>query len=287
MKKLLFTVCSAFILLVQYSCTEIGPPIQLTDEVRLLDTTYLDMNLPDRDFKKVLLEEFTGVNCNNCPKGHDAVHDIEDEMGDTVVTVSIQNDNPLAKPFEGYPDFRTEEGIQISQALGGSFAIPCASVDRVLFPGQNQIVLYSRNSWKTFAQKEAKRSVPCNIKLETDYNETTQKAIIHVEIHFLEDVDTSCNLSIMVIEDHIISPQRLPDNSVDSNYDHRNTLRDMLTPTFGSIVNNTTEKGRVVIREYEYDVPQDFQADELKIVAFVHYIGSGLRVLQTAAVSLK
>ena len=61
----------------------------------------------------------------------------------------------------------------------------------------------------------------------------------------------------------------------------------MLTPTFGSIVNNTTERGRVVVREYEYDVPEDFQADELKIVAFVHYIGSSQRVLQAAAAPLK
>ncbi len=277
----------ALILLAQNSCTEIGPAIQLADEVRLLDTTYLDMNIPEPDYKKVLLEEFTGVNCNNCPKGHEAVHDIEAAMGDTLVAVSIQNDNPLAKPFEGYPDFRTEEGIQLSQALGGSFAIPCASIDRVLFPGQNQVVLYSKNSWKTFAQKEAKRSVPCNVNIETQYNEISRKSVIHVEVHFLEDVDTSCNLSIMVIEDHIISPQRMPDNSVDSNYDHRNTLRDMLTPTFGSIVNNTTERGRVVVREYEYDVPEDFQADELKIVAFVHYIGSSQRVLQAAAAPLK
>ncbi len=287
MKKIIFLLFPIAAFFIAASCTEIGPPIQLVPEVRLLDTSYVDLNLPPADYKKVLIEEFTGVNCNNCPKGHQTVQDIEQSFGDSVIAVSIQNDNPLAKPFHGYPDWRIEEGIQISQALGGSFAIPCASVDRVKYPGQNQTVLYSRNAWKTYTSQEIHRPSPCNIDLSVSYDASSRKAIIHVRLHFLQDVDSSNNLSLMLIEDHLLAPQRMPDNSVDSNYIHRNTLRDMITPAMGSITASVTEKGRVVIRDYEYRVPDDFNEDEVIFIAFVHYIGAGQRILQAASASLK
>jgi len=287
MKKILFLLIPLWFFFIMISCTEIGPPIQLQPEVRLLDTSYVDLNLPPADYKKVLIEEFTGVNCSNCPKGHQTMHDIEQIFGDSVIAVSIQNDNPLAKPFDAYPDWRIEEGIQISQALGGSFAIPCASVDRVKYPGQNQVVLYSRNAWKTYTDQELHRSSPCNIELSVNYDPSLRKAIVHVKIHFLSDVDSSNNLSIMVLEDNLVAPQRLPDNSVDSNYVHRHTLRDMITPAMGSTTASSTERGRVVIRDYEYRVPDDFNEDEVIIVAFVHYIGVGQRILQAASAALR
>jgi len=287
MKKISFLLFPLWAFFFAVSCTEIGPPIQLVPELRLLDTSYVDLNLPPADYKKVLIEEFTGVNCNNCPKGHQTMHDIEQSFGDSVIAVSIQNDNPLAKPFHGYPDWRIEEGIQISQALGGSFAIPCASVDRVKYPGQNQVVLYSRNAWKTYAAQEIHRSSPCNIELGVNYDPSSRKAIVHVKIHFLSDVDSSSNLSLMVIEDRLTAPQRLPDNSVDSNYVHRNTLRDMITPAMGSTTAASTEKGRVVIRDYEYQVPDDYNEEEVIFIAFVHYIGAGQRILQAASARLR
>lgn len=287
MKKILCLLIPLCLFFFMISCTEIGPPIQLQPEVRLLDTSYVDLNLPPADYKKVLIEEFTGVNCSNCPKGHQTMHDIEQSFGDSVIAVAIQNDNPLAKPFDDYPDWRIEEGIQISQALGGSFAIPCASVDRVKYPGQNQVVLYSRNAWKTYTDQELHRSSPCNIELSVNYDPSPRKAIIHVKIHFLSDVDSSNNLSIMVLEDSLVAPQRLPDNSVDSNYIHRHTLRDMITPAMGSTTAPSTEKGRVVIRDYEYRVPDDFSEDKVIIVAFVHYIGVGQRILQAASAGLR
>jgi hypothetical protein len=209
-----------------------------------------------------------------------------DNYGSSVVVVGIQNDNPQAKPYDGYPDYRTQEGIQISQNVGGSTAIPCADVDRVHFPSQNQIVIYSRNSWETFVEQRLAVDNPCNLELTADYNAQDRTVRINTGIHFLKTVDSLIHLSIMIIEDDIVSPQKQPNNSVDSNYVHQHMLRDMITPALGSITHTTTEVGRVVRRDYEYQLPEDFVAENCRIVALVHRIGGSQRVLQAAEVAV-
>lgn len=276
----------ATVVLAFSACTEVGPLITFTDTTFKPDTTYVDMNLPTNVVKRVLIEEFTGVDCNNCPQGSETLKDVLAAHPDSVIALAIHNDNPLAKPFPGYEDFRTTEGIQISQKLGGSGAIPTAAIDRKFWPGPNRIAMI-RSQWENSAKIQMQETPLVAIDLATDFNAATREVVVEVKMHFLVNVDSTVHLSLFIKEDSIVNPQKLQDLSVNYNYVHYHILRGMLTPVFGIQVHDTTEAGRVVIKYFKYTVPPGWREDHLKVVAAVHRIGSTDLVLQAREAKVK
>jgi outer membrane protein Omp28 len=280
------TIILLFSLSVFQGCHEIGPQISFKDTEILIDTTYLDLLLPPVQHKNVLIEEFTGVNCTNCPKGADKTHDIYVKHKDSIVLVAIHNSNPLAKPFDGYEDFRTTEGIQISDKLGGTGAIPSAAIDRVVFPGETQEAVFLP-FWEGYTKAMLKQTVKVNIALESEYDDVTRELKVTISLHYLTDVDSLNHISIMITESDIKSPQKMPDLTVDTNYIHKHILRGMITSVFGNITNEITEKGRVIKRQYKYKLAENWKADNCSIVTFVHYVGNSNTVLQSKYIPIK
>jgi Outer membrane protein Omp28 len=267
-------------IIIMHGCYEIGPQVSFKDAEVLIDTTYIDLLLPPVQHKNVIIEEFTGVNCTNCPQGADKTHDIYVKHKDSIVLVAIHNSNPLAKPFDGYEDFRTTEGIQISDKLGGTGAIPSASIDRIVFPGETQEAVFLP-FWEGYTKTRLKQPVRVNIELESDYDDANRELKVTAILHYLEDIDTLNHISIMITESDIKSPQKMPDLSVDTNYIHKHVLRGMITSVFGNATNETTEKGRVIVRQYKYKLAENWKADNCFIVAFVHFVGNSNEVLQS------
>ncbi len=287
MRLLKFTmaILSIPVLLGLAACTEIGPPIDFTDNTALVDTTYMD-NVPSPDHKVVLFEEFTGVHCVNCPIGHQLSAQIQANHPDSVVLVAIHNSNPLADPFEGEEDFRTPEGIQISDNLGGTAAIPCASIDRVDFGSDNKVAEYTP-FWETRVKERLKLTPPMNIALQSQFNPGDRSLKVTVTVRYTQTVSQPNHLSVMIIESNIISPQKLPDNSVDSNYVHMHVLRDMLTPVNGVLLDADKQPGRVFIKEFRITLPANWNESECQVVAFVHDIGTNQEVHQATEVAVQ
>lgn len=268
------------------ACTELGPPVSFKDTTALQDTTYVDPDLPTGIHKSVLIEEFTGATCNNCPRGAGTVKDILNNHPDSVVAIAIHNDNPLAQPHAGAEDLRTAEGIQISQRLGGSAAIPSASVDRHKFQGTNQLVIY-RSQWENGVATQLNQPPAVALSLQSDYNATERNLIVTAKIHYLRTVDTTTHLSIAITENGIISPQTMPDLSVKQDYEHNHILRGMVTPVFGTLTHATTEKGRVVEKQFSITLPPNWVASNCYVVGFVHFIGDSDEVLQVTEVAVE
>lgn len=278
-------------LLFTNGCKELGPLIDFTDNTGLIDTTYIDNNLPPVAYKKILFEEYTGVQCSNCPKGHQTTEDILADHGDSIIAVAIHNDNPLANPWDNakFPDqvlFRVAEGITISQKLGGSAAIPSATINRTLFAGEPREAVF-RPFWVGYVNQALGGPSPLNIDLSGQYNDATRELLVTVKLHFTQDVDSTCNLSIMISESGIVSPQLLVDLSIDTFYVHDHIFRGMMTPAFGTLTNQTTELGRVVIKQFKTTLPDDWDEDNCHIIAAVHFIGGSNEVIQSEQIDVK
>lgn len=269
------------------ACNEIGPPIDLgSGNVALIDTTYLKATPAAPQHRVVLIEEFTGATCNNCPAGHVATNEIYLAHPDSVIIVAIHNDNPQADPYPNEEDFRTTEGIQISQRLGGSAAIPVAAIDRFEFPGETQEAVI-RPKWKNYTIEELKKMPPVNIDLDVAFDAVTREILVTATMEFTSTVTTPTNLSIMITESKIISPQKLQNLSTDYDYEHNHVLRGMITPVFGVVTNAATEAGRVVIKQFKYTLPATWDENNLEVVTFVHHNGATNNVLQAAHEKVK
>lgn len=59
--------------------------------------------------KAVLLEEYTGVGCGNCPDGAAVASTIKEAAGNRFYVVAI-HEGPYAEPWGDLPDYRTDWG---------------------------------------------------------------------------------------------------------------------------------------------------------------------------------
>ena len=98
MKKLFFPFLGLCATLFLTQCDKIEEPFKEIGERKVAaDTPYFETKT---DFvQKYLLEDFTGHRCLNCPKAHDIMHEMQQQMGDTLVCMGIhsgENAEPAA-----------------------------------------------------------------------------------------------------------------------------------------------------------------------------------------------
>ena len=115
------------------SCKEKGPLIDFSGIVAK-DTTYMTAPPATAQLRNVLLEEFTGIKCVNCPEGHTAVAALEQANQGHLIPIAIHpKNNPLSDnlPLISPIDFRTDDGTAIGAVIYSTpTAFPSGGVDR-------------------------------------------------------------------------------------------------------------------------------------------------------------
>src|SRR4051812_16959427 len=96
-KYLLLGAATALVFL--NSCTEKGPSIDFS-QVKAVDTAYIGPVAAPQS-RNVLVEEFTGVQCTNCPAGTLVLNAAEDANPGRVIVVSLHGGS-LTAPLPGH-----------------------------------------------------------------------------------------------------------------------------------------------------------------------------------------
>ena len=78
--------------------------------------------------KSALIEEFTGIQCSNCPDGHRIATALANLHPEDVYIVAVHA-GYFSDPRPGQPDFVTETGKAIHDYFGVS-SYPCGDVNR-------------------------------------------------------------------------------------------------------------------------------------------------------------
>ena len=284
-------------------CKEIGPPIILnappkapqgTKPVGLLkDSSYVETTIPTADAKRVMIEEFSGQHCPNCPTGHAAVQQIIATNPGKVSAATLHTNifAPQSDPI--YPvDFRTTFATDILNTYGaGGVGIPCAMIDRTLFSGQTSLPILTPSTWANYVTQELTKTSYVNIVLNSNWNAAINQDSITVELHFTANASAdSLNFSLMITEDSIIAGQEDPSNNIVPNYVHNDILRTMVTGSSGMKIAATKTPGRVVIYKFWTQIidATKWNVDKLKVIAFVHKQNtSNYEIVQAAEKKLK
>lgn len=234
MKNTIFLLGLSFILL-QMGCDVIEAPY--TKQVTV-DTNTTKIK------RKVLLEEFTGARCSNCPKGHAEVVRLKSIYGDKLISVSIHANSVFAAPMApDYPDdFRTTAGDQLYIDFQNP-PQPGAVINRTMFDGS---ISSGKSSWADYIAHEDSTEAKLTITPKPTYNASTKSLDIAVDVKFVKDVSDKTSLVMYVLEDSVIAPQlnvttRIPD------YVHRDMLRDMPYSPYGQALTTTATKANTTI----------------------------------------
>lgn len=279
---------SAFIAFMFYmtSCREVGPDIVLKNNNKLLsDTTYIESPVEVPEKKRVIIEEFTGVRCPNCPQGHEIIASILTANPNRVFAVSMHPINSLGAPYSfSIQDFRHTKAQNMFDYLGQIGLEPAAGVDRVLFSGEGNVLL-EKSKWNAKVAEQLAKNTPLNIYLTTKYDSISHEAIIVVELHYTQTISEQNRLTIALIESDIVTAQ-LNGAVIDTFYSHKHIMRDFLTATLGDPINESLIAGRVIRKAYRQTLDSLWIPENVKAVAYVHRFEANKDVYQVAEAAI-
>lgn len=268
------------------ACEEVGPNIDFTiPDASLLDTTYVESTVEEPQQKVVLFEDFTGVQCVNCPTAHTKTEELLDLYPDQLTVVAMHNYFAGAYS-ESNEDYTITEANEINDYIGPAPAWPAGFIDRKDFGSGNLYTLLVSN-YQVFVEEQLPIVPPCNVYITSNYDAAERKALIKVTVKYTEATSLENHLSVMLVESGILDLQ-LTLTGIDDVYEHNHVLRDMLTPATGANLVGEKEPGRVFEKEFVITLPANWQADEMEVIAFVHNFNpDNKEVLQAAKTYLQ
>lgn len=238
---------------------------------------------PDLDGQKrqVLIEEFTGVRCVNCPAGAAEIEVLLSTHSPQLIAVSIHA-GEFAPPYPGSLfDFRTTAGTSVLSYLGEPFGYPTAVVNRRKFDGQFDLQL-GKGEWAGYIAQEKTVPPKVRIGIEPEFNGASRDLTLKVRLLVDETItEPDVRLSIMITESGLQDLQLTPSSSnPDPQYVHKHALRGMVTPFDGAQISETLVAGADITKTFSFSLPDTWKEENCDIVAFVSLAGDKKDVLQ-------
>ena len=230
---------------------------------------YIPVTPDTKTEKAVLIEDFTGMNCVNCPNAAEEIQKIQTAYGaEKIIAVAVHGEMPgLSGPLANAlgTEYYNHWGVE---------TLPIGMVDRQ--------GLQNYTSWMATADARLKAQVtPLSLSLEnTVYNEDARS--ITVQVNAQAEADLTAKLQVWITESNIKSFQKMPDGSTNLNYIHNHVLRDAVNGAWGEPI--TLDAGVNQQVTYTYAIPEDknWNAENLAVVAFVYNEGGVVQVVEKA-----
>ena len=200
--------------------------------------------------RNVLIEEFTGRTCPNCPDGHVYANRIVANNPGRVWSVNVHAGGYSPT---NYPNLNTTPSTTIMNGFGVT-GYPTGVVNR------SKYEVLNRGEWETEAKKQMAQTAECNVAGQVILNKVTRTATITVEVYYTGNSSEDKNyLTVMMLQDSILGSQSganyNPAQVVGNQYCHMHILRDVITPTWGEEILPTTA-GTLITKQYVYNIPE-------------------------------
>ncbi len=229
--------------------------------------------------KKVLVEDYTGHGCNNCPGAAALAHDLKEQFCDRIVIIGVHA-GFFAKPyFEDNPlysaDYTTEAGNAWDTFFGNSgLGNPNGLIDRV--KSETGYVIYPQ-SWAQTIDPLLLEPAKALITIANDFNTESKTLSTTINTEFQESVAGNYKLIVCITQDSIVSPQKnriaeIGPTPIDTNYVHNHVLRGSLNGAWGENLNSTgtVEINSTYEKSYEIDFIDEWKPKYCHVVAFVY-----------------
>jgi len=272
-----------------FACDEVGPNIDFGPPPAF-DTTFITTPVPTAQNRVVLVEEFSGVQCSNCPNGAAEVEEIIADNPGRIAAVTLHA-GFFAVPYsDSTEDFEIEETIEINDWLAIP-AYPSAVFDRFQFEGTPVAPILATDLWPVRVGERLNVPTIVNISTGASIETVDDNSFIRAgtTVIFTESFEENAFLAVYLTEDDIVDLQLMPDNTINELYKHKHVARDMFTPWNGALLTNNSgyEAGTTFIKDFDLDIDPNWDLDNLYIVALVFKNNENSKeVLQSATEKL-
>lgn len=224
--------------------------------------------------KTVLITDFTGVRCVNCPGAAETVHEMQHQLGDDKVFIMSVHAGYLAQPMGDFPDFTTDEGTEWYCESGSN---PLFAVDHVDL-SSSKLNVDQVDAPLSAALAESQKF---DIVISNEYDEVTRTLITETDVVAVSDVEGNFNLTSCIVEDSIIGMQVTPEG-LNREYVHRNVFRETLNGAYGeSFISGKIYAFDECDHKFEVQLDPTYNADQCYILSYI-YDAQTKKIYQTA-----
>lgn len=217
--------------------------------------------------RAILIEDFTGQRCINCPTGTEIINGIVDTYGeDNVIAVGIHS-GPLG--FAG-----NSKTVGLMTDTGNEYYTRWDKENKM---GQPWVVFNRKtspdsryNNWAAIVGTIISEKANLSVKIANAYDAATRTLNTTVGA---DGVNGTVNgkLQVWIVEDGVKALQMMPDGTSNREYVHNHVFRAAVNGTWGEDV--TVKEGETTTKQYSYVLPEAWVADNIAVVAFVYNDG--------------
>lgn len=226
--------------------------------------------------KNVLIEDFTGQRCTNCPNAAQKIHEFQEQYGkDRVIAVAIHGGgfgvdeikpngqpNPNGLANETGKDYYNRWNIKAQpKGLVDRSSGTDGGLDLDLWQGA--VVTRFLNALTLKADVEVAR---------VNYDAATRKLALEVKVEGKTSV--AGNLQVWLTESNIVKLQAMPDGTNNRNYVHNHVFRASVNAPYGDPM--TLDADQEQIKTYEFTLKEGWVPEEMAIVAFLYNSTDGV-----------
>ncbi|MGM9804122.1 MAG: Omp28 family outer membrane lipoprotein [Muribaculaceae bacterium] len=233
------------------------------------DERFIDNGIVEPESNRcILIEDFTGQNCPNCPDAMVKLSELHEAFGDAVVAVGIYG-GPFGKTVSGkYYPLTTETGdyyatkLNIQEQPSGYF--------------NRKVMSTNANLWASIATELLTSKTYANLLISNAYDADSRQLSIDINVESLKDY-SNARLQVWLVEDNVVSRQKLSDNTTDLEYVHNHVFRASVNDRDGDPV--TLVMNKPITKTYTTTLSTEWNEANMAVVAFVF---TSEEVLQTA-----
>lgn len=234
--------------------------------------------------RNILLEDYTGHQCNYCQPAGDLAHQLE-VTHEGRVFVSSMHAGPLGigdfqkvDPPEYPIDFTNPQGVEIGIYFGandeGFGGNPYGTINRFLSGGS---IFHGPNAWTSKVNAMlAENTLKVNMQSALNYYPQTHGAFLHVEVDKIDQQLTNeLGIVAYVLEDSLVGDQKMLNNTHNSSYIHRDIHRGNLNgQAFGRVLEAADMQNGKYYVNYSFVVPDQldnaYNADNMHVLIYVY-----------------
>ncbi len=242
------------------SCDKLDPPYATV--LTQYDTT----NKP-----YILLEEYTGHTCNNCPLATQKALRLIDYYRTKVILMTVHATS-LADPNPKYPlDLRTPEGT----LWAGDYSIsgvPAGTINRTAIGGS---IAVPSDKWGEAIETQISKPIAAMVQLSASYSSSTREISASVSGWFKKKLTAGSNICLFITEDSIEGKQSNKDTAAGPTpeidpYYFNETFRGSMNGNYGSLFSATVEVDKLYTYTKTFPVTNtDWNTNRLYLIAAI------------------
>ena len=207
--------------------------------------------------RNILIEDFTGQFCSNCPDAHQVISDLQTLYGEHVIAVAIHAGH-FGIAEDSNPNF-----VGLMQPEGNTYAAhwgveayPAGLINRTSG-------LIKHTEWAAYARQTLTQEPQAAIKLDAEI--ANDSIFIHTELQ--SENALSGKLQFWITENDITAVQQ-NGGTLDIHYQHHHVYRASVNGLWGEGV--TLAAGAPTTCEHRIALRSNWNTENLSVVAFIY-----------------